>query len=68
MLNLGIHLINHIQEVHQAGLTHGDIKADNITIGNFENQVDHKGLARFIDFGASTRYKNDKNEHISQKL
>jgi len=54
--------------VHEAGLTHGDIKADNIIIGSYENQWDYKGFARLIDFGTSTRYKDDNNKHVSQEL
>ncbi|MCP4566879.1 MAG: protein kinase [FCB group bacterium] len=43
-INIAVHILNGLECAHRAGITHRDIKSDNI-------MVDDRGLVKIVDFG-----------------
>lgn len=37
LVKIGIELIERVREIHSLGLIHGDIKPDNIMLGNYQH-------------------------------
>ena len=63
IINLGIQMINIIENLHKAYVIHRDIKPENFVIG-----LNKKNKIYLIDFGLSKRFRNPKNgEHIPYK-
>ena len=60
-LKIGIYLINLIQNIHEKGLVHRDIKPDNFLFG-----LDDTSKIYMIDFGFCKSYVGD-DEHIPMK-
>lgn len=60
-LKIGIYLINLIQNIHEKGLVHRDIKPDNFLFG-----LDDTSKIYIIDFGFCKSYVGD-DEHIPMK-
>jgi serine/threonine protein kinase len=52
--------LRQLEAIHEAGYTHGDIKPDNITIGQDPTSLDNTMRARLIDFGLSTCHKDEQ--------
>jgi len=66
-LNLGIQMIERIQQFHSLGLIHRDIKPDNFLFG--PNNLSNKELLYLIDYGLAKKYiDNDTGLHISSKV
>lgn len=61
LLMLFKHILISIQNVHESGYIHRDIKPDNICMGRGEKA----GFVHLIDFGISERYINEETgEHV----
>ena len=61
-LKIGIYLITLIQNIHEKGLVHRDIKPDNFLFG-----LDDTSKIYIIDFGFCKSYVGDDNEHMRMK-
>ena len=60
VLNIGLQLLNRIENLHSAGFVHRDIKPDNFLIDRKSN------IIYIIDFGLAIRYLDDSNNHIPE--
>lgn len=66
-LNLGIQMIERIQQFHSLGLIHRDIKPDNFLFG--PNNQSNKELLYLIDYGLAKKYiDDDTGLHILSKV
>ena len=77
MLELGIHLLNIFEAIHDSGLVYNDLKLDNILLDMCENLPDNKKNSfencfenlhlNLIDFGLISRWQNPQtNQHLSE--
>ena len=64
-LNMGIQLIDQIKHIHKAGLTHNDIKPDNIVVGDPHQADPRQGKLKIIDFGTASKYVVD-GKHVDE--
>jgi len=53
IIKLGVHIMDSLENLHQAGYAHNDIKQANITIGRPGDPFD--GRARLIDYGVAEK-------------
>ena len=53
IIKLGVHIMDSLENLHQAGYAHNDIKQANITIGRPGDPLD--GRARLIDYGVAEK-------------
>lgn len=61
LLMLFKHMLVAIQNVHESGFIHRDIKPDNICMGRGENA----GFVHLIDFGIAERYEDEETgDHV----
>ena len=64
IINLGIQMLERIEEIHKRHVIHRDIKPENFVMGLKENN----NILYLIDFGLSKRFRNPKTgEHIKYK-
>lgn len=63
-IQIGLQLVEILQEVHECGYIQNDLKPDNILVGDHDNKSLHK--LRLIDFGISRKYQDDNGQHIKQ--
>ena len=71
-LQLGLQLLDSLQQLHSIGFIHQDLKPPNICIGNFEGSDTSK--VYLIDMGLATQYTKKKilrkpvtkEEHIKE--
>jgi len=54
--NLAIQCLYRLEDIHNAGFLHQDIKPENLTIGDMDS--DRKHIIYLIDFGTSTAFKD----------
>lgn len=67
IVNIGLKLIDLLEKLHMKGYIHGDIKPDNIMIGNYKKDPTLKSKIYLIDFGISQRYLDSNNNHVKFK-
>ena len=79
VLNLGIHLLNILEAIHDSGLVYNDLKLDNILLDmcenlpkiskkSFENCFENLHL-NLIDFGLVSHWQNPKtSEHYPEQM
>jgi serine/threonine protein kinase len=66
VLNIGIQIIERIQQFHSLGLIHRDIKPDNFLFGVSES---NKNILYLIDYGLTKKYiDNETGLHIKKEL
>ena len=68
---IGIQLLDLLQELHKMGYVYNDLKPDNILVGNcptsWKTKDNQLHILRLIDFGLITPYKKADGEHIDYK-
>ena len=62
-LKIGIKIIEIIEQLHENGFVHRDIKCDNFLVGNTNNKND----IYIIDFGFCKKYVDENNNHNNIK-
>lgn len=60
VLNIAMQLLKRIEQVHESGFLHMDIKPDNVLIGKQSSTSDTVYL---VDFGLALRYSSIRNYH-----
>ena len=64
VLNIAIELFNRIKVIHNHKIIHRDINLSNIIFGNFSTSNNHEKYGLYIiDYGLSTKFLDDKNNH-----
>ena len=67
VLQMGMQLINILEIMHNAGVTHNDIYSSNVVCGQHTRSLDKVKRCRLIDFGCSTSYLNEDGTHANYK-
>ena len=62
---LGIKLIDILQEVHHSGIIYNNLKLENILIGNHDGSGLHK--IRLCEFGFATKYVDKDGKHLTKQ-
>ena len=66
VLDINIQVLKSLQTLHSIGITHNDIKPENIMLDEVSSDKEEY-KATLIDFGLSTKYQNNKGEHYKVK-
>jgi serine/threonine protein kinase len=60
--------VERLEDFHAVGLVHGDIKNDNILLGSNNISSKENRILYLIDFGISSKYRNENGDHIKKEL
>jgi len=58
ILKIGVSLLSNLEEIHNAGIIHNDLKPDNITIG-MQDSIGSGCQIKMKDFASSYNFKED---------
>ena len=67
VLTIGICLVDRLQNLHDRGYLHCDIKPDNVMIGDFKHDRKEMEIIYLIDFGLAMSYLDKNGKHIPLK-
>ena len=70
IIKLGVHIMDSLENLHQAGYAHNDIKQANITIGRPGDPFDflRDGRARLIDYGVAEKLVTNDIDYYKLSL
>jgi serine/threonine protein kinase len=67
ILQLGVRLLEIIEQIHDSGYTYNDLKLDNILVGDQHATVGSLHQIRLVDFGFAERFRSPDGGHFDQQ-